>query len=282
MRALEQLAGVSNIYSKASKSGYLSVLQANQTWCVTNRQTQTHTHIGEGRTLRTHDDTMAWRNRGKRFFVLADDSLFVFENQQSKAPAAKVTINKQAVLEMVNNVPNCFMLTAEHKLIIAAGNEQNLQSWVAELLRVQNAEAGAVPPFDVLGRLAAHVAGARKVRCCSTHSLTHSLTRSLAGSRFETTLPSSRKALARRLPCCSASRHLRPSLLASNQSYARSLALLLSPLVSRVAFVPVYSSVVRCYVVVGCSFSSVSSGASSSLMPSSYAYPPPITPHRSI
>jgi hypothetical protein len=36
--------------------------------------------------------------RGKRFFALADDSLFVFESQQSKAPAAKVTINKQTLL----------------------------------------------------------------------------------------------------------------------------------------------------------------------------------------
>jgi hypothetical protein len=63
---------------------------------------------------------------------------------------------------MVNNVPNCFQITAEHKLIIAAGNEQNMNAWVSELLRVQNADQ-AVPAVDALGRLTAHLAGAKKV-----------------------------------------------------------------------------------------------------------------------
>lgn len=111
MKNLEIACGQSSIISKATKTGWLNILQANQKWV-------------------------------KRFFALNDDKLYMFESQTAKDPAGQVTINKQTTLAMVNNIPNCFQVTGEQKFTLCAAKEPDMTGWVNELIKVQCATGG--------------------------------------------------------------------------------------------------------------------------------------------
>lgn len=113
VKQLEQASGKSNVMAHAIRAGNLSVLLPNQTW-------------------------------GKRFFVLSDEGeLHQFEDQSASASVAKISVNKSTRIEMVNNVPNCFQISAEQRFVIAAGNEKNMKAWTGDLLRAQAGKAAA-------------------------------------------------------------------------------------------------------------------------------------------
>eukprot|EP01094_Clydonella_sp_ATCC50884_P019839 TRINITY_DN3972_c0_g1_i1.p1 TRINITY_DN3972_c0_g1~~TRINITY_DN3972_c0_g1_i1.p1 ORF type:complete len:1265 (-),score=322.50 TRINITY_DN3972_c0_g1_i1:137-3823(-) len=127
LQQIEQETGKSNVLATATRAGNLSVLLPNQTW-------------------------------GKRFFVLSGNELSQFEDQTAAKLVAKITVAKDTRLEVVNNVPNCFQISNEHRFIIAAGNDKNMSGWTNELLRVQAGKGASC----TLERVHAQVARAKQ------------------------------------------------------------------------------------------------------------------------
>jgi hypothetical protein len=83
-------------------------------------------------------------NKWVRYYgVLGEGSLYLLENEQTKRLITRVSIGAQTALEMVNNIPNCFQVSAEEVVTIRVEDEMAMMQWVNELLRVQCGAAQA-------------------------------------------------------------------------------------------------------------------------------------------
>ena len=129
---LKQLQMKSNVLAFASKSGFVNNL--------------------EGRAF------------VKRFAVLSDNSLFLFESEKCITQLCQLAVSNQTALELVQNIPNSIQVTSgAARLILQAQDEVAMSQWVNEILKMQVGGEGNIKINDGIAQCKESVQEARNI-----------------------------------------------------------------------------------------------------------------------